>query len=49
MKVGLGTTVLSKGNASGHIDGIGLYTKHLLEHLPLLELKLHTLSLVRSN
>ena len=34
MKVGLGTTVLSKGNASGRIDGIGLYTKHLLEHLP---------------
>ena len=34
MKVGLGTTVLSKGIASGHIDGIGIYTKHLLEHLP---------------
>ncbi len=34
MKVGLGTTVLSKGKASGHIDGIALYTKHLLEHLP---------------
>ena len=34
MRVGLGTTVLSRGNASGHIDGIGLYTKHLLEHLP---------------
>jgi|TARA_B110000208_G_C11742557_1_gene420478 alpha-1,3-rhamnosyl/mannosyltransferase len=34
MKVGLGTTVLSKRKASGHLDGIGFYTKHLLEHLP---------------
>ena len=34
MRVGLGTTVLSKGKTSGHLDGIGLYTKHLLEHLP---------------
>ena len=34
MKVALGTTVLSRGKASGQIDGIGLYTRHLLEHLP---------------
>ena len=34
MKVGLGTTILSRGKASGKIDGIGLYTRHLLEHLP---------------
>jgi hypothetical protein len=34
MNVGLGTTVLVKGEASGHIDGIAIYTKHLLEKLP---------------
>ena len=34
MKVGLGTTVLMKGKSSGHMDGIAIYTKHLLEHLP---------------
>tara|TARA_B110000259_G_C13996293_1_gene394526 strand:- start:235 stop:1347 length:1113 start_codon:yes stop_codon:yes gene_type:complete len=34
MKVGLGTTVLIKGKSSGHMDGIAIYTKHLLEHLP---------------
>ena len=34
MKVGIGTTVLMKGKSSGHMDGIAIYTKHLLEHLP---------------
>ena len=34
MKVGLGTTMLIKGKSSGHMDGIAIYTKHLLEHLP---------------
>ena len=34
MNVGLGTTLLTKGQASGHLDGIAVYTKHLLENLP---------------
>ena len=34
MKVGIGTTALLNGKTSGHMDGIAVYTKHLLEHLP---------------
>tara|TARA_B100000795_G_scaffold213854_1_gene167530 strand:+ start:5738 stop:6850 length:1113 start_codon:yes stop_codon:yes gene_type:complete len=34
MKVGLGATILTKGQASGHLDGIAIYTKHLLENIP---------------
>jgi len=35
MTVGLGTTVLAKGEITGHLDGIAVYTKHLLNALPL--------------
>ena len=33
MRIGIGTTVLAKGIASGHVDGIGVYTRSLLEEL----------------
>jgi len=33
IKVGLGVTVLKQGQRNGYIDGIGVYTKHLLEEL----------------
>ncbi len=34
MNIGLGTTVLMKGESSGHLDGIAVYTKHLREKIP---------------
>lgn len=34
MNVGIGSTVLEVGRLSGHLDGIAVYTKHLLEELP---------------
>ena len=33
MRIGIGTTVLTKGFKKNHLDGIGVYTKHLLKHL----------------
>ena len=39
MRIGLGTTALAKGMASGHIDGIGVYTRSLLEELGKLNLE----------
>lgn len=33
MRIGFGATVLAKGMASGHVDGIGVYARSLLEEL----------------
>ena len=37
MKIGFGTTVLEKGLSQGHMDGIGVYSKNLLEQFKLKE------------
>ena len=34
LNVGLGTTMIEPGLTGGHVDGIGVYTRALLEHLP---------------
>jgi glycosyltransferase involved in cell wall biosynthesis len=34
MRVGLGATMIEPGLTGGHLDGIGVYTRALLEHLP---------------
>jgi glycosyltransferase involved in cell wall biosynthesis len=34
LTVGLGTTTIEPGPTGGHVDGIGVYTRALLEHLP---------------
>jgi glycosyltransferase involved in cell wall biosynthesis len=34
MRVGLGTTMIEPGLTGGRLDGIGVYTQALLEHLP---------------
>lgn len=34
MRVGLGTTMIEPGLTGGRLDGIGVYTRALLEHLP---------------
>jgi len=34
LNVGLGTTTIEPGRAGGHVDGIGVYTRALLAHLP---------------
>ena len=33
MRLGFGTTVLRNGMISGHVDGIGVYTRHLLKEM----------------
>jgi len=39
MRIGIGATLLTKGMASGHIDGIGIYTRSLLDELDKLDLE----------
>ncbi len=39
MRIGIGATALAKGLVSGHIDGIGVYTRSLLEELDKLNLE----------
>jgi glycosyltransferase involved in cell wall biosynthesis len=39
MRIGLGATVLTKGMVSGRIDGIGVYTRSLLQELDKLDLE----------
>ncbi|MGJ9417175.1 glycosyltransferase family 4 protein [Massilia sp. CMS3.1] len=34
LTVGLGTTTIEPGPTGGHVDGIGVYTRALLSHLP---------------
>jgi glycosyltransferase involved in cell wall biosynthesis len=34
LRVGLGTTMIEPALTGGHLDGIGVYTRALLEHLP---------------
>jgi len=40
MKLAIGTTVLSKGLANRHIDGIGIYTSQLLKHFKRTDLEI---------
>jgi len=39
MRIGLGTTALVNCMFSGHIDGLGVYTRSLLEELGKLNLE----------
>lgn len=39
MRIGFGATALVKGMVSGHVDGIGVYTRSLLEELDKLSLE----------
>ncbi len=41
MRIGFGTTVLAKGLVSGHVDGIGVYTRSLLDELDKLNSENH--------
>ena len=34
IKVGLGTTMVEPGLTGGRLDGIGVYTRALMQHLP---------------
>lgn len=34
LTVGLGTTTIEPGLSGGHVDGIGVYTRELMSHLP---------------
>ena len=49
MRIGFGTTALTKGMVSGHIDGIGVYTRNLLEELDKLNVEKTVVNFGRCN
>ena len=48
MRVGLGTTMIEPGLTGGRLDGIGVYTKALFEHLPEAGCQVHAYSYPRA-
>lgn len=48
MRVGLGTTMIEPGLNGGRLDGIGVYTKALFEHLPEAGCDVHAYSYPRA-